>query len=190
MYQEVTAALDTDRTAAIRRLNAVIDIFQHCQFVVERHSFSLVSIYTEAYPLSGLSAYPSNDTLRPIHNLAPRYQLDMASEEYFRSVPPFPDDVPTAPIPTISLADLHSGNTVAAKCLLRACENLGFFLLDLRGDKLGEAVVNEVDSLFGVAKDIMNLPDEVKAKYPHDVPKSFLGYDSAERFAVPCESCR
>lgn len=99
----------------------------------------------------------------------------MASETLFGAIPAFPDDVPTAPMHTIALAGLSSGDQSAAKSVLDACQELGFFLLDLRGDALGDTMINEIDSLFGAGKDIMHLPNEVKDKYQHDLPKSFLG---------------
>lgn len=49
------------------------------------------------------------------------------------------------------------------------------FLLDLHGDTLGETLIEEVDELFGVMKEIRNLPDDVKEKYLHNIPRSFLG---------------
>lgn len=99
----------------------------------------------------------------------------MASEKLFEDVPPFPEDVATMPMHVISLADLRSGTQGTAQKVLAACQELGFFLLDLRGDGLGEGMMAEIDQLFGVGKHIMNLPDEVKQEYLHDIPKSFLG---------------
>lgn len=101
--------------------------------------------------------------------------LEMASEKLFEAIPAFPENVPIAPVHTVSLASLLSGDATAARSVLDACQELGFFLLDLRGDALGNTVINEIDSLFGAGQDIMNLPAEVKEKYPHDLPKSFLG---------------
>ncbi|KAH8719244.1 oxidoreductase [Phaeosphaeriaceae sp. PMI808] len=100
----------------------------------------------------------------------------MASQALFETVPAFPDHVPTLPMHTVSLAKLTSGDAATAKSLLRACQELGFFLLDLRGDGLGEMVIKEIDGLFAASKDIMNLPDEIKDNFQHDLPKSFLGF--------------
>lgn len=61
----------------------------------------------------------------------------MASEKSFKAAPPFPDDVPVIPMNTISLAALHSEDEAIAINVLAACRELGFFLLDLRGDALG-----------------------------------------------------
>ncbi|KAF2445312.1 Clavaminate synthase-like protein [Karstenula rhodostoma CBS 690.94] len=83
----------------------------------------------------------------------------MASKKLFDAVPPFLKDVPTAEMYLISLEDLTSGDASTARRVLDACQELGFFLLDLRGDALGETVIDEVDNLFGAGERIINLPD-------------------------------
>lgn len=99
----------------------------------------------------------------------------MASQKLFQAIPAFPDDVPTAPMSTISLAKLNSGDEAAARDLLTACQELGFFLLDLNGDALGNELVDTIDQLFLASKDIMDLPLDEKEQYLHDAPRSFLG---------------
>jgi isopenicillin N synthase-like dioxygenase len=99
----------------------------------------------------------------------------MASKKLFQAVPAFPEDVPTAHMYTVSLESLASGNPSAARSVLHACQELGFFLLDLHGDAVGETIIDEIDSLFRAGEEIMNLPHEVKDMYRHDLPKSFLG---------------
>lgn len=76
---------------------------------------------------------------------------------------------------TISLARLSSGDEAAARSLLAACQELGFFLLDLSEDKSGKELVGDIDQLFSVGKEIMDLPVAVKEQYLHDAPRSFLG---------------
>ncbi|KAK9441955.1 oxidoreductase [Metarhizium brunneum] len=100
----------------------------------------------------------------------------MASEKHFRHIPPFPDDVPVISMNTISLAGLRLGDGNAAQRMLAACQELGFFSLSLRGDSLGEAMMEDIDQLFDVGKDIMNLSQHVKQQYLHDIPRSFLGF--------------
>ncbi|KHO01976.1 oxidoreductase [Metarhizium album ARSEF 1941] len=100
----------------------------------------------------------------------------MASERHFRHIPPFPDHVPVISINTISLADLRSADGNSAQSMLAACQELGFFSLSLRGDSLGEAMMEDIDQLFDVARDIMDLPPHVKQQYLHDIPRSFLGF--------------
>lgn len=102
----------------------------------------------------------------------------MASREFFEEVPPFPDDLPVASMSTISLASLTAGEDATAKSLIAACQQLGFFLLDLNGDTVGTEIIEDIDRLFSTTQDIMNLPEEVKERYLHDAPKSFLGQAS------------
>lgn len=99
----------------------------------------------------------------------------MASTELFEAIPPFPGDIPTASMSTISLAGLKSGDEAAAKNLLAACQELGFFLLDLSEDNLGKELIEDIDQLFSVGKIIMDLPATVKEEYLHDAPRSLLG---------------
>jgi isopenicillin N synthase-like dioxygenase len=110
----------------------------------------------------------------------------MASEKLFEAIPSFPDHVPVSPMYTVSLAQLHAQDASAARNMLHACQELGFFLLDLRHDPLGEDVIGEVDALFTAGKDIMNLPDEIKKQFQHDFPKSTLGYVVGHTSATCC----
>lgn len=76
---------------------------------------------------------------------------------------------------TISLELLRSGEKATNGDVFEACRTLGFFLLDLHGDEAGKELMRDIDHLFGLCKDLMNLPDDIKEKYQHDIPKSFLG---------------
>ncbi|KAK7701640.1 hypothetical protein SLS64_010088 [Diaporthe eres] len=100
----------------------------------------------------------------------------MASQKLFQAIPAFPDDIHTASMSTISLEKLNSGDEAAARDLLAACQELGFFLLDLNGDTLGNELIDIIDQLFLASKDIMDLPLAEKEQYLHDAPRSFLGY--------------
>lgn len=53
----------------------------------------------------------------------------------YPDLPPFPDDVPTAPLLRLSLQKLVSGDAQESARLWKACTELGFFYLDLRGAK-------------------------------------------------------
>ncbi|KAI1081986.1 Clavaminate synthase-like protein [Whalleya microplaca] len=100
----------------------------------------------------------------------------MASSKLFEGIPAFPDDIPIAQISTISLSGLRAGDASVAESLLSSAQNLGFFLLDLREDDIGNNLIEEVDSLFDLSKVVMNLPSDIKQKYRNDPPRSFLGY--------------
>ncbi|KAI1414510.1 Clavaminate synthase-like protein [Hypoxylon sp. FL1857] len=101
----------------------------------------------------------------------------MASEELFKDIPPFPEDVPTASMSTISLKSLRSGEQGAAKDVLEACQELGFFLLDLRGDDAGKTLTQEIDHLFGLCKDLMNIFKPLgQAKTETNVPDRYESF--------------
>ncbi|KAI1259175.1 Clavaminate synthase-like protein [Xylariaceae sp. FL1019] len=100
----------------------------------------------------------------------------MASERLFKDIPPFPSNIPTAAISTLSLPTLRSGDTGTAHTLLTSAQELGLFRLDLHGDEVGEKLIEDIDSLFEASKVIMNLPPDVKNQYLHDPPRSFLGF--------------
>lgn len=99
----------------------------------------------------------------------------MASEKLFERVPPHPDDLPTADMSVIPLSALNTGDEACAKKLLKACQEIGFFTVDLHGDSLGETMIPEIDELFGVMEKVMNLSEDVKAQYLISPPKSFFG---------------
>ncbi|KAH9903977.1 Clavaminate synthase-like protein [Xylariomycetidae sp. FL2044] len=100
----------------------------------------------------------------------------MASETLFKDIPPFPDDVPVASMSTIPLERLRRADGQTEEDVLTACKEVGFFLLDLRGDDLGNRLIHEIDQLFPVCQETTNLPDEVKEKHQNDIPRSFLGF--------------
>ncbi|KAI0812858.1 Clavaminate synthase-like protein [Xylaria sp. FL0064] len=100
----------------------------------------------------------------------------MASEALFKIIPPFPEDVPAASMSTISFGSLRQGDDQVEKDVLKACKEVGFFLLDLRGDELGTELIHEVDQLFHICEETLNLPDSIKEQHQNDIPRSFLGF--------------
>ena len=97
----------------------------------------------------------------------------MASAALFESQAPFPDDVPVANIPKISLLRLVAGSD--AKAMFDACCKLGFFLLDLTGDPVGEKMIKDIDGIFEVARQTMQLSTTEKERYAIDIPHDYLG---------------
>lgn len=90
------------------------------------------------------------------------------------AVPPFPDHVPTAPLLRLSLHRLLKRDETEVKRFNRACEDLGFFYLDLEGD--GDSLLRNADELFDVVKAFCDLPLEEKTKYDFSSKKSYFGY--------------
>jgi len=90
------------------------------------------------------------------------------------SAPPFPEDVPTAPLLRLSLRKLLGRDEAEVKRFNRACEDLGFFYLDLEGD--GDSLLRDANGLFDVAEALCDLPLEEKQKYDFSSQKSYFGY--------------
>lgn len=114
----------------------------------------------------------AKDLIQSFYGELPKYSYwsgcyfrGMASKRLHDAIPAFPQDLPIAPMHTISLTRLTPGETSTCQSILHVCQELGFFLLDLQGDEVGEIVIDEVDRLFRAGEDIMNLPEEVKEKF-------------------------
>lgn len=87
---------------------------------------------------------------------------------------PFPDDVPTAPLLRLSLAKLLQRDGEEVNRFVRACEDLGFFYLDLSGPE--DSLLADADALFKVNADLYELPLDEKKKYDFMHKNSYFGY--------------
>jgi hypothetical protein len=111
--------------------------------------------------------------------------------DVFPDLPPFPDNVPTAPLLRISLEKLLNGDSQEQDRCWQACCDLGFFYLDLRttnwltnspdgGNKHtpidGQALLQHADGLFEVMKDFYDLEVQEKIKYDFKDQGSYFGY--------------
>lgn len=94
----------------------------------------------------------------------------------FRDLPLFPTNVPTAPLFRISLAKLLSRDKGEQERCWQACQELGFFYLDLRGGDDDEALLAHADQLFSLMKSFYDLPIEEKVKYDFKSKGSYFGY--------------
>lgn len=90
----------------------------------------------------------------------------MPTQAYFDSQPPFPDDVPLASLPRISLQKLVSHDLVESNALFEACTECGFFLLDLRNAGHGDELLGLAEQLFQLAERFGEALPEEKSKYP------------------------
>jgi isopenicillin N synthase-like dioxygenase len=95
------------------------------------------------------------------------------------SLPPFPSDLPRAPIARISSASLLSHDPAASASLLRACETYGFFYLDLRDSEMGRSLIAESEQLLSLAGEAFRLPLEEKNSYHLERGVSLFGYKAA-----------
>ncbi|KAF1925834.1 Clavaminate synthase-like protein [Didymella exigua CBS 183.55] len=93
----------------------------------------------------------------------------------FRDLAPFPDNVPTAPLLRISLVKLLAQDADEQERCWQACQELGFFYLDLGGDG-SEDLLADADRLFSLMKSFYDMPVEEKVKYDFKSKGSYYGY--------------
>lgn len=100
----------------------------------------------------------------------------MASKQKFNTIISFPDNIPTLDMETVPLTGLLANDAIVQKQVFQACQKLGFFLLDLNNDAaVGKVMISEIDQLFDITKETLDLPPEIKAQYPVTPGKSLLG---------------
>lgn len=92
------------------------------------------------------------------------------------AIPPFPSNIPTAPLVTISLAKLLSSDPKEHASLYTASKSLGFFYLDMRGCAEGEKLLEDAEVMFGLLQDFFDLPTEEKKKYDFASEGKYFGY--------------
>jgi isopenicillin N synthase-like dioxygenase len=93
----------------------------------------------------------------------------------FPNLPPFPLDIPTAPLHRLSLAALRS-DPAESERLFQASKDLGFFYLDLRDDAEGEVILKEAGQFFELAPEFYGLGREELSKYDYKSRGSYMGY--------------
>ena len=118
----------------------------------------------------------------------------------YEDLPPFPENVPTAPLLRLNLRKLVQGDEEERERLWRASCEVGFFYLDLRddvegkrdsaydgggGEGVGDAVegqvngaalIKDADALFRLGEKVYSLPVEEKQKYDFKDRGSYFGY--------------
>jgi hypothetical protein len=108
----------------------------------------------------------------------------------FADLPPFPGNVPTAPLLRISLEKLLQHDPAEEERCWKACCELGFFYLDLRtstslgvasnngssASDSGEKLLQDADELFSVMREFFDLDVEDKVKYDFKHKGSYFGY--------------
>ncbi|KAI0378873.1 putative oxidoreductase [Hypomontagnella monticulosa] len=92
--------------------------------------------------------------------------------------PPFPPDIPTVELQTISLTKLLAGDAVEQNRVFSACVGRGFFYLDLGGCQVGETIRNGAEQIALVGERVFQLPLDEKLKYRMG-GKVLFGYKSA-----------
>lgn len=93
----------------------------------------------------------------------------------FPNIPPFPLDIPTAPLYRLSLSTLRSDPAESAR-LFQSSQDLGFFYLDVRGDVEGEKLLKEADQVFELAPKFYDLGRDELSKFDYKSRGSYMGY--------------
>ncbi|KZT10019.1 Clavaminate synthase-like protein [Laetiporus sulphureus 93-53] len=89
------------------------------------------------------------------------------------ALPPFPDDVPTHPLPVVDYARIRAGDETERDKLWNAATQLGFWYLKNHG------VEDEMNALFDLGKAFMGLPLEEKMQYEEGDDGMQFGYKAA-----------
>ena len=76
-----------------------------------------------------------------------------------------PDDIPMAPLLTLSFDKLAARDADETSRLLDASLDTGFFYLDLRKSQDGESILQVADKMFDLAKEVFEIPAEEKEKF-------------------------
>jgi isopenicillin N synthase-like dioxygenase len=96
------------------------------------------------------------------------------------SLPPFPNDLHTAPIAQISSRKLLDGDKDEAQRVLEACQTFGFFYLDLRDSSEGKRLIDGAEACLELAKTSFGARDpEEQKKWHLQKGVSMFGYKSA-----------
>ena len=98
---------------------------------------------------------------------------------YTDTLPPFPENIPTAPIASISLNKLLNSDDAEGKKVLEACKTFGFFYLDLSQSSVGQSLIDDSEKLHALAQEAFKLPLEEKQKFALVKGVSLFGYKEA-----------
>lgn len=105
----------------------------------------------------------------------------MPTSKYFAQCPPFPSDIPVANIPILSFQKLRDNDSAEAEKLYEACQEHGFFLLDVIGSNEGERLLHNAETMFALTEEVLNLEKATLDQFAYDAPRSLLGYG----FTIP-----
>lgn len=100
----------------------------------------------------------------------------MPTASHFNRYPPFPENVPVAHLPRVSLAKLVANDDAESAQLFRACRETGFFLVDLRGSGEGETMLKDAELAFDWSEKIYQIDQEELMRHAFKPPESLFGY--------------
>ena len=100
----------------------------------------------------------------------------MPTVKYFNRYPPFPNNVPVADLPRVSLGKLIANDDAESEQLFRACRETGFFLVDLRHSCEGETMLKDAELAFDLNEKIYEIDQGELMKHAFKPPGSLFGY--------------
>lgn len=99
----------------------------------------------------------------------------MPTQRYFDKFPPFPSDVPVAPLPRLSFDKLQKHDVAESEALFDACQSMGFFLIDFRGNAEGEDFLRKAEDMFELTEDVNALDEEHLQQFAYQPRKDLFG---------------
>ena len=102
----------------------------------------------------------------------------MPTQAYFARYPPFPPSIPCAELPRISFSKLFSHNEAESNSLFEACQDQGFFLLDLDTCERGRRFLEKAEKMFDLIDNLYDLEVEELMEYGYKPPGMTFGYAS------------
>lgn len=94
----------------------------------------------------------------------------MPTFRLFDQCPPFPSNLPVLGLKKVSLSALESNNAEEGQKLLSACQEWGFFLLDLSESKQGATMLRHAENMFNLTEDLSEMNHETLKEYPITPP--------------------
>ncbi|TGO44896.1 hypothetical protein BCON_0448g00050 [Botryotinia convoluta] len=89
----------------------------------------------------------------------------MPTSKYFNQYPEFPADLNVASIPSISFNRLKNNVNEESEKLFQACQEYGFFLLELRNGDQGETLLGDAEKMFDITTSTLTIDHEVLKEY-------------------------
>lgn len=100
----------------------------------------------------------------------------MAPKTSHHLYPPFAEGIKTAPLVSISLAKLESGDGAESDAFFKASKELGFFYMNMEGSPLGEKIIEGAEKLHSIQEEFHKMPYEEKDKFAREKLDPFFGY--------------
>jgi hypothetical protein len=111
----------------------------------------------------------------PFTSISAHLMVTMPTKTLFELLPPFPNNVPIANIPRLSLNKLFANESFESERLYDACRTYGFFHLNLEGPSGGESLLKDAEAMYELDRRIHRLEQVEKMKYAYSPPSQLFG---------------